>query len=275
MGLPNKLSSTQSYFLAIGNIESDVVFVTRFNTSNTTVVYVHFNDYLDTITIYPVACSAIKTMEVHDNRTQQLIIVEGNRYRIEELYLVKGSAVEFYFSISPSTNLTGCVATVFIFQNYTSYQEFRFQEAIISYCIHPDPGTVNFTLSAIEKDQYYYITILSSTYTMTLNYIIIEDRVQYDTTDVTPVICTLVSSTSCSITFSRYVSIPYYQPNKQACILARVSTPVEVQLTAQRETHTIFKIVGSAFLFILSLVALIMGAWLILLCIHNCCFVQL
>ena len=180
------------------------------------------------------------------NTTKQLSLSEGIQYGIEKEYLIRGSSVAFTFStpeplLHPSS--TACVTSIFIFQDHLDYLQFistgLINLEVSSHCVSPTSG-VNFTLSAVDANAYYFIA-LNSHESATLNYTVTGDVLEYDVNGLSPSTCTFpVSDCSVSLNHNRTAG------DSEICILASLLNPdtfLALNYTTSSWKHTMQTIV--------------------------------
>ena len=225
---------------------SDIVLAASFNSSDYTV---HFK--IDetairgpvTVNYYQGLCSEFESLNHRlrpklRNTTKQLSLSEGMQYGTEEEYLIQGSEVAFTFSTPEPllhSSITACVTSIFIFQDHSDYLQFISTGLINpegltrSHCISTTSG-VNFTLSAVYANVYYFIALNSSEFA-TLNYTVTGDVLEYDVIGLSPSTCTFPAS-NCSLSLNG---------DSEICILASLlnqDTFLALDYTTSSRKHT-------------------------------------
>ena len=178
---------------------------------------VTFSETEDNFTtlFYDMKCSYVETERYLLDYTRFLDVTE-QQYRIDEFYLVKNTTIYYVFTTLETQNSFSCVAMIYIFSNHSNYLQFistgLVREAVFSYCLSP-PLPLNFTLSvsAAEKDQYYFVG-LESFVTTIINYTATGDLLKYNISSLSPTTCTF-PTTNCSISLSG---------REDVCILAQL-----------------------------------------------------
>ena len=196
-----------------------------------------------TAVFYQSECSDIETERQSINRTKFLAVME-QQYRIDELYLIKHSVIQYFFTAPELQDSSSCVAMIHIFSDHLNYFQFistgQVHEAI-SHCLSPQI-TLNFTLSvsAVEEDQYYFVGLESFANT-TITYTAIHEQLNYNSTGLFPMSRTFLA-TDCSISLSG---------DEDVCILAQLqdtSTFVTINYTTQYTAGCIWLLQGGYFM---------------------------
>ena len=115
-----------------------------------------------TVDFYNVPCSDIVTERKFLNYTRTLNATSQS-YSLGDLYLVKDSIINWLFFAHDLQYSSTCVAKVYNCSNHTNYNNFNQAGDICgaeSHCI-PSTSFLNFTLSAVEKDQHYFVGLES------------------------------------------------------------------------------------------------------------------
>ena len=158
----------------------------------------------DAATFYHSKCSDIETerQKLHIRR-----ILRGTvrHYRMQPFYFIKNSLLNYKLTVQPMLiNVNSCAAMVHIFNSYSNYYQFftsgHVHEAI-SYCL-PHNAPLNFNISAIEEDRYYFLALESFANT-TIRFRITGDLLKYNVTSLPRTTCIFLS-TNCSISLSGY-----------------------------------------------------------------------
>ena len=168
---------------------------------------VHFNlDDNVRVLFYQDLCSDIKLIRQQHVSTEQLTIIADTYYDVDKVYLIKGSQVYYTFSkfILETQDSLSCIAKVHVFQEYTKYLKFLVDgDTTQSYsqCISSSER-LNFPSLSADQNGYHFIAVEGLTST-TLNYTVVSDILEYDTTNWSPTRCRYSASSrrTCSIRF--------------------------------------------------------------------------
>ena len=164
------------------------------------------------------------------------------QYVKQEFYFIPNSSLHFEFSVPLMQNDSGCVVKVHIFRsNYQLVATGQVNEAI-SYCLLHN-SSVNFTLSAVEKEQYYSVALESFVNT-SITYTVAGDLLRYNTTSLPRTRC----ATNC------FISLSDYPGGDDMCIIAAVketNEPVYCNYTTQLSRR--WKIYEAAYRVIMAL----------------------
>ena len=167
------------------------------------------------VTFYNASCSDIEIERQVLNFTRTLNATSGS-YGLDDFYLVKDSFIHWFFLAHDLQYPSTCVAMVYNFSNHIDYSYFtstgQVREAT-SYCI-PSTSPLNFTLSAVEKDQHYFVG-LESFVTTEFSYTMTGTVFKYNVSGLPPIRCSFPSS-NCIITWSEYPA------GEALCILAKI-----------------------------------------------------
>lgn len=192
---------------------SDVILVSAFGSS---VDEVQFNLTIDStldISFYQLECSEIGKIQYFSNSTREFSITDLNnnkilQYRVDEAYLPVGSTIHYTFTASETSELPpDCAANIHIFTDYSNYYYFILTGQVIlehsSHCL-PAGSSVNFTLTAVDSNIYFFVGLKSS---MDINYnvMMIRNILEYDITDLSPTNCTFSpASSECSLSLDNF-----------------------------------------------------------------------
>ena len=185
------------------------------------------------VTFYNVSCSAVATQRQLLNYTRTLNAT-SQMYSLADIYLVEGSIITWSFLSQDLKYSSTCVAKVYVFNNHTDYNHFTSTGDVRgaeSNCI-PSTSPLNFTLSAVEKNQHYFVG-LESFVTTEFSYTVTGTVLKYNTTSLPPTKCSFPSD--CPITWSKYPI------GETVCILAQLegSKNLEDFITL---TYSIYKV---------------------------------
>ena len=104
--------------------------------------------------------------------------------------------IQYTFTASASELLSDCAANIHVFTNYANYFYFIITGlvhfAYSSICLSAE-SSENFTLSATDIDQYFFVGLKSS---IDLNYTRISNILEYDITNLSSTNCTFSSASS-------------------------------------------------------------------------------
>ena len=167
------------------------------------------------VTFYNASCSDIGLNRQLLNYTRTLNAT-SHLYGLDDLYLVKDSFIHLFFLAHDFQYPSTCVAKVYNFSNNADYNYFtstgQVREAM-SYCI-PSTSPLNFTLSAVKKDQHYFVG-LESFVTTKFSYTVTGTVLKYNVSSLPPTGCSFPSS-NCNITWFDYPA------GEAVCILAQL-----------------------------------------------------
>lgn len=194
--------------------DSDVVLLSNFDSVSSAEVEFTPQASFQTINFYPIICSDIKTERKVYNSTRMLSITRNTRLDIDSIYLIQGSEIRFTFTSSQSTS-SSCIATISIFQNYSQSQLIgpdEVADAIVPYCVPSHPGSVSFTLSALNENRYYFIQVRGFDFA-TLFYGVSGNMLEYNVSNLSPIICP-PSNITCMVSLSQFSG------DEDVCVLA-------------------------------------------------------
>ena len=176
---------------------------------------------------YQSKCSDIEIERLTLNYSGSAYVTE-QQYVKQEFYFIQDSSLHFEFSVPLMQNDSGCVVKVHTFRSNYQLVTNRQDNEAISYCLLHN-SSVNFTLSAVEQEQYYFVALESFVNT-SITYTVAGDLLRYITTSLPRTRC----ATNCSISLSDYPG------GEDVCIIAAVketNEPVYYNYTTQLSRH--------------------------------------
>ena len=106
------IPTSPSGSVVLGN--TDVILVAIFSSDVEEVVFSQTKDSFNA-SFYMEACSAIGTGRQLLNYSNSLAVTDNSQYRLEERYIIKGSAIQYFFLATESLQTpTNCVAMLYI-----------------------------------------------------------------------------------------------------------------------------------------------------------------
>ena len=242
------IPNIQSGDVIIGS--SDVILISEFESHADTVKFNVLIDSLDII-FYQQDCLEIDKLQNLSNYTRELANLDNIPFRVDEPYLLVGSTVHYTFTASGSELLSDCAANIHVFTDYTNYFNFILTGQVLfedsSHCL--SAGSVNFTLSAMNINQYYFVGLKSS---IDLNYTRISNILEYNITNLSSTNCTFSSAASeCLISLDNSRS-------GDLCVLASLLHTefhvfISLNYTTEYEVYTSYKY-SALMLFILNFI---------------------
>lgn len=210
------------YQVVVGNASNDVVLVGSFNSGTTNELwFTQKGDPFD-VFFYQGVCSRIQMDRQLGNRTKDIRISKGTQYRLDEPYLVAPSRRTYSFTQAAvdlgetGVNTSLCIANISVFEDRYDYFQFivtgQVSRPNATYCL-TWASKVTFTLSALERNQYYFVGVAAFKGS-TLRRTIVSDMLKYNTKWLSPIVGCTFPSPWCS------VSLEYPYGPLEICILA-------------------------------------------------------
>ena len=223
----------------IGN--SDVVLLSTFDSSQSEVRAA--TDDLVPVNFYHSLCSEVGPFQHMRNNSTQLITTINSPREIDELYLMKGSQVNYSFSVSDSFAVSDsntsdlCIANIFVFFHQLHYLEFIRSGHVSKFslaarCLNPtEPLDFSLRLPTDYQSRYYFVG-LASHYDSTLNYTINSNLLEYSIANLSKITCNFsTTADKCSIPLSHYPS------DQEICVLASIQADTFVTINYFAVSH--------------------------------------
>ena len=180
------------------------------------------------------------------NNSTQLITTINSPREIDELYLMKGSQVNYSFSVSDSFAVSDsntsesttdlCIANIFVFFHQLHYLEFirsgHVSKLSLAGCLNPtEPLDFSLPLPTDDQTRYYLVGLVSH-YDSTLNYTINSNLLEYSTANLSTITCNFSTTADrCSIPLSHYPS------GQEICVLASIQADTFVTINYFAVSH--------------------------------------
>lgn len=178
----------------VGVGKSDTVLVSNISSSFVSEIHISWTDIpVINISFYHDVCSNIKTLQRVQNISRQLTVKSNEGYRFDEIYLINGSRVTYYFECFYAN------VSFYLFEDKWKYFEF-----ISTGYVNKQAQMLTTSNLTLNHDGLYFIGLRSSIST-TLHYTVTRDILEYDIAYLSPITCAShLSTCTCSITIDNY-----------------------------------------------------------------------